>query len=282
MQDLYDVRATLSSPPVMKFLEIDKNVESVKKGIALPPIEFDGAQFPVNTVIMDHNEGLLFVGTGVKHSVAHYMNASQLRGNVFVYKVVADGIKPNLVQLTVLSLSTGVKTLAWDPSRRCLIVGLATGTIGYYVLSNTASPGAENQASYSLQLMGEMDFHDDTVVATKLFKREIKTMLVYETKDYCFVASNGSKATLVDLSTGAIVSQLAKGGNKFASADIDPCELIGFVGTQSGSVQMIDFSTSTPTLMSEVSPNHATTNDVSLSFCHCACLVLTVSLTAKG
>ena len=73
---------------------------------------------------MHHHEGLMFVGTGVKHSVAHFMNANQLRGSVFVYKVVADGNKPNLLPLTVLPVSTGgVSTLLSVVEETSVILG---------------------------------------------------------------------------------------------------------------------------------------------------------------
>jgi hypothetical protein len=268
MQELYDVRATLTSPPVTKFLEIEKNFESIKKGIVLDPIEFDGAEFPINAICMDHSDSLLFIGNGLNHSVTHYMNSNSLRGGVFVYKVLSDGGKPTLLPLTYVSFSTGVKALVWDAYRRCLVVGLATGVIGYYALTVTASLGSDKQemTAYSLQLMGEMDFHDSTILVMKMIKRETKMMLIYETKDYCFMVSSSSKATLVDMSTGGIVSQLAKESKGFTSGDIDPTELIGFIGTQAGSVQLIDFSTSIPTLLSEISPNHATTNEVIVFF----------------
>lgn len=249
---------------LLSYLEVDKHVPEMRSGRSLASISVCNAEFPINDMKVDEEEGLVFVATGAPYSI--FQNtSSQVRGYATVYRIVSEDLKGDLKpgalppyrlqEVTKLGFTFGVQAIAWDRSRRCVAIGFSMGLISYYSFASGSN----------LVYVGEQDYHTDVVTDLKFVARERKLFLEYEVQMLLVAVSQGSRVSIVDMKDGGMICQVAKAANgaRLVSAAVDVMDSILIVGTEQGSILSYDITATTPQLLSTLSFNHATTTNVS-------------------
>lgn len=237
LSDLQKEPAVNSSAFFQHFIEVEQYVgaNNVRKLHQLDPIlaNQNRVSLPVNSVCMDQTEKLLFVGSGLGYSILQNAS-SNVRGSLTVYKindpdeiplhVHGTASRQDCVECCSLQFSFGVNSVAWDPYRRCVAVGLTIGLVGYYQLSEDCS---------TLTYAGELDYHQDNIIDME--------MVIIDKEDYAqqylhIAVSRGGRATMVDMEHGRQTFQLAKAGCQIVSKAFDFIDQVAYFGTDVGSV----------------------------------------------
>ena len=201
-------RAVLFSANVLSFIGAYDRVpaELIRRPDLLPANEQPLQQsHPVTCVVSDSANGLYFVGCGVLQSALTKMFSKvSVRGTVSVFDLSPATAGRGRAPLAVLRFSVGVMKLAWDPSSRCLCIGLATGPIILYELSS-AEP-------YTLTYFCEVNSH---------------------THPICFLALDHASRMLYSASLGGLIEAFSTENGKVIS------QVVVKTGTQITAVAMM-------------------------------------------
>eukprot|EP01039_Chlorochromonas_danica_P005047 gene5047-5541_t len=250
LNELQTVPAVHSSAFFQHFIEVEQfvGVGNVRKLHQLPPIltNQNRVSLPVNSVCMDQDEKLLFVGCGLGYSFLQNASFNVIRGSLTVYKVHPDKT-PIHVECCSMQFCYGVNSVAWDSYRRCLAVGLTTGLIGYYQLSEDCS---------TLTYAGELEYHQDNIIGMEMAIVDLKRLEGYVQQYLHIAVSRGGRATMVDMECGAQTFQLAKAGCQIVSMAFDFIDQVAYFGTDVGRVMVFNTEENNTNLLFEIPIMH--------------------------
>lgn len=252
LDQVTSLRATRYNEHLMTFLEVQKHapIETVRRIYpqATPHQCTDiprAHTFPVNSMHYDPFSALLFLGVGTPTVGIFGGSGANVGGAVCVYQVPGGGTGgqcdlPAAIQLKCQEkFNVGVVSVIFEPCRRWLFVGLASGAIVYYYL---------NEAADKFEYCSELDSH----------RKGISGMLV-DVGANAFIASSVSgMISKCNLDDGLISAQGAIVGSTFTCVAYDRDEEMVFVGTVAGRVAIMDFAANPPVDVHKLNMTHQT------------------------
>lgn len=207
---------------------------------------------PVQSVTYCQISQLVFVCRGIPKSSINFVSKTVVRGSLNIFQLV-DGSTESTGPISwaaagykmMLALSqmynVGVMGLAWDINRRNVILGLSTGPILFYYLSQDCS---------TLTYCSELDCHNNLLCN-----------LIYEPKNNMLLGgSNSGSLSCFDCDQGQTTTQLGKGCGPINSIAYARQIHVVFVGTKDGHVVIYDLKFNPPKEMKRFALTQGTNN----------------------
>lgn len=219
----------------LNFLEAPSHVKEIMKPIHLAPVAAISS-LGIQSVTYDKLRGILLVASG--HEKISFMGSkTKVRGALSVYSIngaTGEGKagETSLLKLDLIIIQNyncGAISVAWEPRRRLVCVGLVTGPILFYHLSES------NEMTYCAEIGNKWQL--------------LSAIQLDPVADVIIAATSDRSMFAFDLNKGDVISQLATSSSSFISAAYDRREKIAFCGSAEGSVSCFDITVNPPSVV---------------------------------
>eukprot|EP01038_Epipyxis_sp_PR26KG_P007140 gene7140-9742_t len=244
---LFPLRAALVHEPLLKFLEVPEHTnEKYMTPRLLPPLAIESSQHQIQSICYDYSTGIVIIGSGSTNPATVSFNDSYSYGEVSVY-VWSRSLKEDtniqsypkwfrgdtsLYLVARQCFNICVISVAFDGKSRCVFVGLKSGSVIVYTLSD----------SYALVYSSEIEQQPDQL--TNIALNSYNSSVIVGAVTGNFIMHN--------YITGDKTNKSNYGRARFTIIKCDTHDNMLFCGTKVGDVYVFDLAEVPSTVLFKV------------------------------